>query len=111
RNGMSIYSTQNGEVISINYSFSGGNQIFIRNNDGSISGYAHTSAEGVIVGSRVYGGQRIGYSDASGWAKGKAHLHYTYRPPTHNGMPATLSTPAYNPMMQLSRAIRPPEMP
>jgi murein DD-endopeptidase MepM/ murein hydrolase activator NlpD len=103
-----VYATQGGEVIEVNYNRGGGNQIFIRHKDGSISGYAHTvAAEGITKGTRVYGGQHIGNSDSSGYARlGGAHLHYTYKPGTPFS-PATLATPAVDPMIQLQRAVRP----
>jgi RHS repeat-associated protein len=77
--GGNVYSTENGVVIAVYYDANGGNQIRVRNDDGSISGYAHTSSN-VKKGESVCEGDIIGYSDASGAAKkGGAHLHYTYR--------------------------------
>lgn len=111
RHGAPIFATQNGEIILINYTFGGGDQIFIRHDDGGISGYAHTGAiEGIVEGVRVSGGQQIGVSNSSGWARGAAHLHYTYKPGTDSN-PATLKTPTVSPWAQLGRAVRPPVLP
>jgi len=54
----------------------GGNSIKVLNDDGSVSGYAHTSPY-VKVGQWVEEGEPIGSSDASGNVN--AHLHYTFR--------------------------------
>jgi murein DD-endopeptidase MepM/ murein hydrolase activator NlpD len=75
---------ESGTVISISHSTRGGNQILIQNEDGSISGSAHTVATpGVAVGVRVREGQRVGESDGSGTTSAgtpvRPHLHQTYR--------------------------------
>ena len=49
----------------------------ILNEDGSVSGFAHTKAV-VEPGQQVRQGQVIGHSDGSGNVT--PHLHYTYRP-------------------------------
>lgn len=95
RLGDSIYATQVGTVTEISLSQRGGNQIIIRNLDGSISGYAHVGAvDGISIGSQVTSGQLIATSDGSGVGTAP-HLHYTYRPGTvfH---PATMSTSTVN---------------
>ena len=95
--GEEIRSTQSGEVVSITSGGSGGNQIMVQNNDGSLSGYAHTApAEGVSKGTRVEAGYPIGNSDASGRITGP-HLHYTYRPGTTDS-PATPATKPVDPV-------------
>ncbi|WP_331487846.1 peptidoglycan DD-metalloendopeptidase family protein [Luteimonas endophytica] len=95
--GAEIRSTQPGEVVSIASGGSGGNQIMVQNNDGSLSGYAHTApAEGVSKGTRVEAGYPIGSSDGSGRITGP-HLHYTYRPGTSD-TPATTATKPVDPV-------------
>jgi murein DD-endopeptidase MepM/ murein hydrolase activator NlpD len=76
--GEPVYSTDAGVVRVVYYDEKGGNQIIVYNNDGSISGYAHTAPSNIHNGSQVTEGQIIGYSDASGGVD--PHLHYTYRP-------------------------------
>lgn len=76
--GSKIFSTQDGEVLTVNQNARGGNQIIILNDDGTVSGYAHTGAlNGIKAGVEVYAGQQIGISDGSG--TGAPHLHYTFR--------------------------------
>ncbi|MBF0634539.1 MAG: peptidoglycan DD-metalloendopeptidase family protein [Nitrospinae bacterium] len=72
-----VRSSDDGTVIRIKYDSNGGNQIIIRNSDGSESGYAHT-APTVAPDDKVTEGQEIGNSDGSG--AGNPHLHYTWRP-------------------------------
>lgn len=74
--GGNVYATHAGVVKSTSPSPEGGNQIVIHNDDGSVSGYAHTAAK-VSAGQKVAEGQPIGNSDGSG--TGSPHLHYTYR--------------------------------
>jgi len=65
-------------VIAIRHADVGGDQIVIHNDDGSISGYAHTgSISGLSVGQHVNEGDIIGQSNGSGNVK--PHLHYTRR--------------------------------
>jgi RHS repeat-associated protein len=95
--GAEILSTQDGKVASVTSGGPGGNQIMVKNNDGSLSGYAHTgAAEGVKKGAEVTSGQVIGKSDGSGRATG-AHLHYTYRPGSTQS-PATTATKPVDPV-------------
>jgi len=95
--GDPILSTQDGKVSSVTSGGAGGNQIMIQNNDGSLSGYAHTGAVvGVKKGSQVRSGQVIGKSDGSGRITGP-HLHYTYRPGTSRRQ-ATPSTRPVDPL-------------
>jgi RHS repeat-associated protein len=76
--GESAYATDNGTIIKVWNNPRGGNQILVLNDDGTISGYAHT-APIVSEGQRVNEGQPIGYSDNSGKTTGP-HLHFTFRP-------------------------------
>jgi RHS repeat-associated protein len=75
--GGQVLSSDNGTVIAVYSNARGGNQILIRNDDGSISGYAHTEAT-VTVGERVREGDPIGITNLSGESTG-GHVHYTYR--------------------------------
>ncbi|MDF1594107.1 MAG: peptidoglycan DD-metalloendopeptidase family protein [Desulfobacterales bacterium] len=76
--GNSAYATDNGTVILLRKDKKGGNQIKILNDDGSVSGYAHTHwVDGLKMGDKVNAGDVIGSSDDSG--SGKPHLHFTYR--------------------------------
>lgn len=74
--GGKVYATHAGVVNRTYYAAKGGNQIVIHNDDGSVSGYAHTAAN-VGAGQKIAEGQLIGHSDSSGTAQ--PHLHYTYR--------------------------------
>ncbi len=71
-----VYSSDSGTVIGVWRDPRGGNSIKVLNDDGSVSGYAHTSPY-VKVGQWVEEGEPIGSSDASGNVN--AHLHYTFR--------------------------------
>ena len=75
--GGTVYAADSGTVLRVWPNDIGGNQILIQNDDGTVSGYAHTASI-VTQGQRVTEGQTIGYSDASGTHRG-AHLHYTFR--------------------------------
>ncbi len=80
REGATVQSTQNGVVSSVGERARGGNTIIVENDDGSRSGYAHTSAlPGIEPGAVVSAESPIGTSDGSGTAT--PHLHYTYTPP------------------------------
>ena len=95
--GAEILATENGKVLSIGPTKGGGNTIMIRNEDGSISGHAHTgAAKGLKIGSVVVEGQKIGSSDGSGTGNAP-HQHYTYRPGTSE-KPATMGTSKEDPM-------------
>jgi len=76
--GGSVVASHSGVVIAVNTSPTGANQILIRHEDGSISGYAHVTAS-VKVGQQVSEGEMIGMTDLSGRSTG-GHVHYTYRP-------------------------------
>ncbi len=73
-----VCASDSGTVIAIRHADVGGDQIVIHNDDGSISGYAHTgSISGLSVGQHVNEGDIIGQSNGSGNVK--PHLHYTRR--------------------------------
>ena len=95
--GAEIKATENGTIAAISESEKAGNSILISNDDGSISGHAHTKAsEGIKVGDKVSEGSVVGKSDGSGTGNAP-HQHYTYRPGTPSN-PATASTPKVDPM-------------
>lgn len=88
---------QDGKVDAILAGTRGGNAILISNNDGSMSGFAHTQvAPGLSVGDTVTEGSVIGTSDGSGTGNAP-HLHLTYQKGTPAN-PATRSTPTSDPM-------------
>ena len=96
RLGTPVYSSESGVVVRINTSARGGNQIFVRNASGSLSGYAHTApVDGLSEGRTVRAGEQIGVSNGSGHVP--AHLHYTYRPGTPS-RPADWGTPTVDPV-------------
>lgn len=96
RLGTSVYSTEDGTVVRVSRSARGGDQIFVRNTSGSLSGYAHTAPiDGLVVGTSVRSGQQIGVSNGSGGVP--PHLHYTYRPGTPL-RPADWDTPVVDPV-------------
>ena len=102
-----IFTTQDGAVTNVYTDSRGGDQIIIQNNDGSISGYAHTGPLPTLTeGTNVSSGQQIGISNGSGGVV--PHLHYTYRPGTIEN-PATLNTSTVDPISeQLENVSRPP---
>lgn len=76
--GKSIVASDSGTVVSIKPSPSGANQVIMKNDDGSISGYGHVKP-GVVVNQRVSEGACLGTTDLSGRSTG-GHVHYTFRP-------------------------------
>lgn len=78
--GSPVYASNNGVVVTREYSGTYGYHIMIDHNNGYYSLYAHMSrfAPGVSIGSTVKRGQTIGYVGATGWATGP-HLHYEIR--------------------------------
>lgn len=69
----------------------------ILNNGGSFSGYAHLSRTVVDKGQKVTKGQVIGYSGATGAAKG-AHLHFEmlpFKPNFKNGFAGRIDPTPY----------------
>ena len=78
RMGNPVVASDSGTVVSVTPSSNGTHQLIIRNDDGSISGYAHVSPT-VNVRQHVDEGSAIGLTDISGRSSGP-HLHYTFRP-------------------------------
>jgi murein DD-endopeptidase MepM/ murein hydrolase activator NlpD len=105
--GTAIHSTHDGTVKTIgNEPASSGNFILIQNDDGSMSGYAHTGALPALrQGQKVRSGQRIGESDNSGRTTGP-HLHYTYRPGT-KAQPASRRTRPVDPLKTVFKGMKP----
>lgn len=106
RLGAAIVSTHDGTVHTIGKDPArSGSFILIQNDDGSMSGYAHTGAVPKLrQGQRVRSGQQIGVSD--GTPKGiPAHLHYTYRPGT-KAKPATPGTPKADPFKTVFKGMK-----
>ncbi len=79
----------------------GGNQVYIKHDDGTFSGYCHMIKGSITVakGQRVTAGQRIGKMGQSGYATG-VHLHFgvTYGGSTYHtgGTSLDPSTLSYN---------------
>ena len=95
--GADVKATENGIVTKIDSNSKAGNYILISNDDGSMSGHAHTdAAQGMKVGDKVSEGSTIGSSDGSGTGNAP-HQHYTYREGSPCN-PATESTPKSDPM-------------
>lgn len=104
--GTAIHSTQDGKVLTIGNEPGSGNFVLIQNDDGSMSGYAHTGAISTLrQGQRVRSGEKIGVSNGTGRIKGP-HLHYTYRPGTQ-AQPAVRSSPKGNPMKTQFKGMKP----
>ncbi|MFD8732331.1 peptidoglycan DD-metalloendopeptidase family protein [Streptomyces sp. NPDC059611] len=76
--GTAIRAVGPGTVVTAGWSSAYGYQVVIRHGDGMYSQYAHLSSLGVVVGQKVKGGDRIGYSGATGNVSG-AHLHFEIR--------------------------------
>lgn len=104
--GTAIRSTHDGTIHTIgNEPGSSGNFILIQNDDGSMSGYAHTGALPTLrQGQKVRSGERIGESDNSGRTTGP-HLHYTYRPGT-KAQPATRKTRPVDPFKTVFKGMK-----
>ncbi|MBI5137535.1 MAG: M23 family metallopeptidase [Nitrospirae bacterium] len=91
--GDRVKAADHGQVIDVSHTEKGGNQIRIRHEDGSITGYAHTRPT-VKMGQTVDRGETIGHSDGSGNVV--PHLHFTYRP--------AIDKPKENPLPHLPKA-------
>jgi len=97
--GGEVLAPQTGKVEAIipDNGGSGGNQMLIKNDDGSMNGFAHTKADpNLKVGDTVTEGQAVGTSDGSGTGNAP-HTHLTYREGTTSN-PASRSTPTSDPM-------------
>ncbi|MGY4967109.1 peptidoglycan DD-metalloendopeptidase family protein [Streptomyces sp. 900105245] len=67
-----------GTVVTAGWNSAYGYQVVIKHGDGMYSQYAHHSSLNVVVGQKVKGGDRIGWSGATGNVSG-AHLHFEIR--------------------------------
>ncbi|MFI1648097.1 peptidoglycan DD-metalloendopeptidase family protein (plasmid) [Streptomyces xanthophaeus] len=67
-----------GTVVTAGWNRAYGYQVVIKHGDGLYSQYAHHSSLNVSVGQKVNGGDRIGWSGATGNVNG-AHLHFEIR--------------------------------
>lgn len=76
--GTSVYASDGGKVIFSGYMGSYGYLIQIQHDNGDVTYYAHLSSLGVKKGVRVYKGQAIAKSGATGNVTG-AHLHFEIR--------------------------------
>ncbi|WP_431949118.1 transglycosylase family protein [Actinacidiphila sp. bgisy167] len=76
--GTKVKSIAAGTVVSAGWGGSYGNQVVVRHADGRYSQYAHLSALSVSAGQRVYAGQQLGLSGATGNVTGP-HLHFEIR--------------------------------
>ncbi|MEU6352146.1 peptidoglycan DD-metalloendopeptidase family protein [Streptomyces sp. NPDC047072] len=76
--GTPIRAVGPGTVVTAGWSSAYGYQVVIKHADGKYSQYAHQSKLLVSVGQKVSGGQRIGYSGATGNVSGP-HLHFEIR--------------------------------
>ena len=76
--GTSVYAADGGEVVYAGWLSSYGYLVKIKHDNGDQTYYAHLSRISVSVGSRVYKGQLIAKSGATGNVTG-AHLHFEIR--------------------------------
>ncbi|MFE9121514.1 peptidoglycan DD-metalloendopeptidase family protein [Streptomyces sp. NPDC007172] len=76
--GTAIRAVGPGTVVTAGWNSAYGNQVVIKHGDGKYSQYAHQSSLNVSVGQRVKGGDRIGWSGATGNVSGP-HLHFEIR--------------------------------
>ncbi|MFF9458764.1 peptidoglycan DD-metalloendopeptidase family protein [Streptomyces flaveolus] len=76
--GAEIRAVGPGTVVTAGWNNAYGYQVVIRHGDGKYSQYAHQSKLNVAVGQKVRGGDRIGYSGATGNVSGP-HLHFEIR--------------------------------
>ena len=105
-NGIDFRAPVGTAILTIGNDAGSGNFILIQNDDGSMSGYAHTWAQPALrEGQRVRSGQQIGVSDGSGRISGP-HLHYIYRPGT-GARPATRQSPTADPLTTQFRGMNP----
>lgn len=78
RTGTATRAVGPGTVVTAGWNNAYGYQVVIKHGDGMYSQYAHHSSLAVVVGQKVKGGDRIGYSGATGNVSG-AHLHFEIR--------------------------------
>lgn len=86
--GSNIYSIKPGTVYQKWFDKKGGNQLIIKHDDGTTSGYAHLENFAAKEGDRVNAGSVIGYVGSTGVATGP-HLHFTYRDASGNRVDPT----------------------
>ena len=91
--GTPIYATGNGVVTFSGWGTGYGRYVEVDHGNGTVTRYAHTSANYVNVGDTVYANQQIAAVGNTGRSTG-AHLHYEVR---HNGQ-------AVNPQTYLAMA-------
>ncbi|GAB3754595.1 hypothetical protein GCM10028817_21730 [Spirosoma pomorum] len=76
--GTVIAAPADGVVTGVNVTATGGNQLFIRHDNGFTTGYAHLQMSLVAVGARVITSQVIARMGNTGQSTGP-HLHFTVR--------------------------------
>lgn len=76
--GTPVRAVGPGTVVTAGWNSSYGYQVVIKHGDGKYSQYAHQSSLAVVEGQKLNGGDRIGYSGATGNASGP-HLHFEVR--------------------------------
>ncbi|WP_240509217.1 peptidoglycan DD-metalloendopeptidase family protein [Streptomyces agglomeratus] len=76
--GMAIRAVGPGTVVTAGWNVAYGYQVVIKHGDDMYSQYAHLSSLAVVAGQKVNGGDRIGYSGATGNVSGP-HLHFEIR--------------------------------
>ena len=76
--GTAIYAADGGEVVFVGTSGGYGKLIQIKHDNGDLTYYAHLSSYSVKKGERVYKGQQIAKSGATGRVTGP-HLHFEIR--------------------------------
>ncbi|GGT28063.1 hypothetical protein GCM10010271_35080 [Streptomyces kurssanovii] len=76
--GTAIRAVGPGTVVTAGSNSAYGYQVVIKHGDGKYSQYAHLASLGVVDGQKVNGGDRIGYSGATGNVSGP-HLHFEIR--------------------------------
>lgn len=97
--GTNVWSVGNGQVIAKGYERGLGHAIRVRHANGFVSIYGHLSrfAQGLRVGQRVHQKQLIGYVGSSGLSTGP-HLHFQLERNGHTIDPASLRSPAGDPI-------------
>jgi len=76
--GSAIVSPVNGEVVAVESNSRGGNQFFIKGDNGFTYGFAHCDEVQVRTGDVVMEGQQVALVGSTGSATGP-HLHWTIR--------------------------------
>ncbi|MFD8416566.1 peptidoglycan DD-metalloendopeptidase family protein [Streptomyces sp. NPDC059650] len=76
--GTAVRAVGPGTVVTAGWNPAYGYQVVIKHGDGKYSQYAHHNSLNVVAGQRVKGGDRIGWSGATGNVSGP-HLHFEIR--------------------------------